>query len=438
MVKIKLDVTEFGPIQEADININKINVIGGVNATGKTTLSKLLYCFLTGIAPESGYLINRSMKQLFNEYISRWGNNGMSYNDNSFKIKFNKRKEPLSLLLNKWDDKNSTYEYFKNFYTKLKETSENLDLLTNKECTSHLKRIENAVNENKSVYKQYWRVMQFLIMDEGVITQEHADNTKIISNINDNLEIKLRYTDVTSANLNVHGTSGDIPHINNIFYIDSPSLLDGNKSNSQYTEQYKYKYLYNNLIESEKNIYDDVYNEQIIKLEKDISKMIKGHFKYDSDIDQFIYYFNNKPINMFNTSSGYKQMGIIQMLLANRKLVEDSFLIMDEPEVNLHPEFQIKYAEILIKLVKKLNITLYINSHSPLFIEAIDLYSNKYDLVNATQFYIAEQIENSDKFNFKNIPRNELFKLYDNLGNPYRLLDDMMVNKFICDDCKED
>ena len=41
-----LTINDFGPINHADIEINKINVIAGKNSTGKSTASKLLYCFI--------------------------------------------------------------------------------------------------------------------------------------------------------------------------------------------------------------------------------------------------------------------------------------------------------------------------------------------------------------------------------------------------------
>lgn len=44
--KINIKINDFGPINKADIDLNKINVVGGNNATGKSTTSKLLYCFL--------------------------------------------------------------------------------------------------------------------------------------------------------------------------------------------------------------------------------------------------------------------------------------------------------------------------------------------------------------------------------------------------------
>ena len=76
---------------------------------------------------------------------------------------------------------------------------------------------------------------------------------------------------------------------------------------------------------------------------------------------------------------------------------------MDEPEVHLHPEWQVKLAEILVLLVKELNVNLFINSHSPQFIEAIEVYSIKYGLRNETNFYLTKKAEDSEKYNVEKI-----------------------------------
>ena len=44
--ELSFSLKDVGPINEANIEIGKINVIGGWNGTGKSTTSKLLYCFL--------------------------------------------------------------------------------------------------------------------------------------------------------------------------------------------------------------------------------------------------------------------------------------------------------------------------------------------------------------------------------------------------------
>ncbi|MBQ6512537.1 AAA family ATPase [Methanobrevibacter sp.] len=120
-------------------------------------------------------------------------------------------------------------------------------------------------------------------------------------------------------------------------------------------------------------------------------------------------------------SSGIKEIGIIQILLQNGSLKENAFLIIDEPEANLHPSWQIKFAEILVLLVKELNIHIYLNSHSPMFIEAISLYTQYYGLLDETNFYLTENI--GDKFNFKKINPKNMGAVYENLTKPYDELD---------------
>ena len=43
---MNLEINDFGQINNAEINIKKINVVGGVNSSGKSTVSKILYCYL--------------------------------------------------------------------------------------------------------------------------------------------------------------------------------------------------------------------------------------------------------------------------------------------------------------------------------------------------------------------------------------------------------
>lgn len=121
-------------------------------------------------------------------------------------------------------------------------------------------------------------------------------------------------------------------------------------------------------------------------------------------------------------SSGIKEIGIIQTLIKNDKLKENSFLIIDEPESSLHPEWEIRFAEILVLLAKELNIHIYLNSHSAMFIEAISLYSQYYGLIKDTNFYLTQKQSNG-KYNFKKISPKNMGEVYENLTSPYDELD---------------
>jgi len=77
-------------------------------------------------------------------------------------------------------------------------------------------------------------------------------------------------------------------------------------------------------------------------------------------------------------------------------------------------------------MIKELNIHLYINSQSPHFIEALEVYSGKYGLVDESKFYLSEEDANG-KYNFREIKRNNLNQLYDNLGNLYDTIDEIRI-----------
>ena len=167
--------------------------------------------------------------------------------------------------------------------------------------------------------------------------------------------------------------------------------------------------------------------------------------RYKQDFPYFVSDKKNDPLSFIKslhknletsnttTSSGIKQIGIVQLLLLNDKLKKDGYLIIDEPEVNLHPEWQFKFADILVLLAKELNITIYLNSHSPMFIEAIDAFAEFYDMLEDVNYYLTEESEIEGKYNFKKINSNELYRIYDNLGNAYDLIDQLRLKKHLGD-----
>ena len=102
---------------------------------------------------------------------------------------------------------------------------------------------------------------------------------------------------------------------------------------------------------------------------------------------------------------------------------------MDEPEVNLHPEWQFKLANILTLISKKLDVSIYINTHSPLFIEAIYTFSDYYDVSDDTTYHLAEKSEKTGKYNVNEVKSNHLSKIYDELGQPYFDMDVLRLEK---------
>ena len=132
---------------------------------------------------------------------------------------------------------------------------------------------------------------------------------------------------------------------------------------------------------------------------------MNGSYLYDEKKSEFKFKKGNTTIKAINTASGIKSFGIIQLLLQANAINERTLLIIDEPENHLHPEWQIKYADILTELIKD-NISIIINSHSPYMIQALNHFSTKKKLLDKTNYYLSKQITNSNMVKFIDVTDN--------------------------------
>ena len=314
MSNFKFKINNVGSINHADMDIGRINVIGGKNCTGKSTTSNLLYCFLRAISSENDSTIKELLESEFD-------------------------------ITGPQENKDYAYIYCDD------EFSYTIDF-------------KNYKFDKKG----------------------HIDISKV-------------------------------------FYFDSFSLFDNKSGGTYFLEHVK-------SLEAALEITEDI-NDEELEVEKLIKEILGGEIKKENG-ELFFVRENGFKSHMKNTSSGVKQVAIIQTLLNNKELEPNSFLIMDEPEVNLHPEWQIKFAKILVLLVKELDLSIYIASHSPFFIEAIELYSQYYGLLDESFFYLTQKAEGY-QYDIVSVDSNNLEAIYRNLGQPYDILDkikmDLMFKK---------
>ncbi len=125
-----------------------------------------------------------------------------------------------------------------------------------------------------------------------------------------------------------------------------------------------------------------------IELCNEINSIICGDILYNQEKDDIFYKKKNVgTFEMKDTANGIKMFGYLQILLRNGTIWKDSVLILDEPEVHLHPEWQLKYAEIIVKLVQH-GVKVLVTSHSPYMIEALKRYADRDEI--KPHFYLAE------------------------------------------------
>lgn len=416
--KTNIVVQNLGPINNANINLGKITIVAGHNACGKSSLSKLLYSFFRSnslnrqeiaygsiselIRDESKYMLALLKKHDLLDEVSESYFSSMKFNP----------KDWQKLLEN--------YEQMKtgvNNAALPKNLLDEFDTIFNK-----IDYLISIVCDNRD--SLYISLMRSLL--EVEFSTKYFKTFFEIAGDSFHYWVDLKNHDLDCDE--AFGAEGTLM-LNNVFYIDSVSILDTFEfREKRYVDHISY--LKSSLVSDSNghaSIFDDIINKNIIDIEKEIERIINGKFIYEKG--EFLFVSGGIKYLMQNTSSGIKQIGIIQLLLNNRRLKENSFLIIDEPEVNLHPEWQLKLAKILTLLALKLNINIYINSHSPIFVESMYTYSQYYDLGDVTTYHLANQCEESFLADIDEINAEDLARIYDNLGNPYFEMDAISLEK---------
>lgn len=209
----------------------------------------------------------------------------------------------------------------------------------------------------------------------------------------------------------------------NVYFIDNPFILD-----KKYDEKYMTKYEYH-LIEKIFNNKEKVNTadkilaeEKLEKIYNKLSKAINGKI-INKDNDFYLEEENfTEPISIHSLSAGLKSFAVIKMLIEKNALKEEDILILDEPEIHLHPKWQLLYAEIIVLLQKIFNVYIIITTHSPYFLEAIEMYSKKHNLNEKTNYYLSDIENNYSVFNLVN---KNIEKIYYKMVQPIDELEDL-------------
>lgn len=415
---INFQIKDFGPINECDMNLGKINIIGGPNASGKSTASKLLYCFLKASCNQrqdfAYACLSNSIRRL---------NNKLS---DDFRYGMRNRGSDFFDLYHDYELLKENYisspEYPNKFIDKeIQDIDEDVVEIQYNGDSFYVSLLNNLLPMEFSMENLF-----------GFVSFNEESDENAFFDIRDFSRMDLSL----EQSIDESYTPKNYLDIYDVFYIDSFSIFDLGRRpielfsrNMKYYDHVDYLRLLIRDIEDDSREYNDKRrNRDIIDVQEKIEKVIGGKFEFKNRR----FNFNSKdngPLSMQETASGIKQIGVIQLLLKGRKLKEDSFLILDEPEVNLHPEWQFKLAEILVLLVKDLNISLYINTHSPMFIEAMEVFTKYYDLKDDTYYYLTKLDKDSVRtgYKFKYIDIDDMQELYDNLSDPYNQIDDFRL-----------
>ncbi len=159
------------------------------------------------------------------------------------------------------------------------------------------------------------------------------------------------------------------------------------------------------------------------ELVEKINGIIDGDFiqKKENFQNKYVFVREKEEFEIDNIAMGIKSFGTILVLIKNNYVTKRRILIFDEPEVHLHPKWQLEMAKVLVELVKN-GVKIVVNSHSPYMIEALKRYAEVENAEDKTNFYLAEggyikQIKNSNS--------KTLEKIFEKLSEPFEIFEKM-------------
>ena len=108
---------------------------------------------------------------------------------------------------------------------------------------------------------------------------------------------------------------------------------------------------------------------------------------------------DGRTFDLSECATGIKALSILNVLYTRGLLDSKTLLIIDEPEAHLHPQWIVEYARILVLIAKRLKVRLLIASHSPDMVGALRTVSVA-EKLDGVRFYLADNASADDRFKF--------------------------------------
>jgi len=408
---LKLIINNIGKLKNAEVEINGITVITGENDTGKSTVGKVLW-------------------SVFNSF---------------YEIKNQVRKDKINSIFRE-SRRFLGLQQSRKLRNKIVQESEideeiDLDDLINQiEINLRLER-----NNNKEIERILDKIKKRTKLSEKEVLKEiiqknfdnefnyQINNLNLLKNGNIVLDIKNKKLKLAFNNNKVELSEDEYFSLYaKAILIDNPRILDGLddllvfplfNENAHSLDLIKLLRDYKDLTAT-----DRVLNkEKSLQIEKILNSVVGGNFEKD-EMGAYIYKNNNGiDINIKNLSTGLKTFSMMKLLLLNNEIEENGTIILDEPEIHLHPEWQLKFAELIVLLQKEFGMHILLTTHSPYFVNALEVFSEKYGVDEKCKYYVAENVENSSII--KNVTDNTR-EIYRKLARPIQDLENIRYGDY--------
>lgn len=254
----------------------------------------------------------------------------------------------------------------------------------------------------------YFEKKMFQQTDRMLDDWEKRLSTRSIKDVYSFIEEYLREDDVApesmqlwedDVNIISEESMGSLFNIERAIYIDTPMALNA----KNLADNVFLQCLHSNMTHSLGRTLD---KSKMLLLR--IARLLNGKISQsDSLLGETDLYYERKDehlkLPVEKIATGMKTFAYLYQLIKNGYLDDKTILMIEEPEVHLHPQWIVEYDRLLVLIHKTLGTKLILASHDPDFIAAIKAIAKREEVLEKTNFYISssEEQECSYRYNFK-------------------------------------
>lgn len=398
-LRMKIKINNVAKIVNAEISLKGISVIAGLNSTGKSTILKSIYMGLNTFKNTNEKVSverKRSIEVILRKMESYFDENDYMILPQAILYDFAELiNEKIDSFLNNPND----FKLFKELFRKVLQ--EYSDFLQRVDCDKLysdeflMPIFEKVKIEFQRTKEDYLKYIAGLYLHNVFNDQLNNINTRTEAHIEIESEKKINIIKVVDNK--IQEISGRVIAGSDVIYLPTYSIIDFLNENRYIRPAYSPESDIRNYLLNEE--VDNASFEQHLEIEENVNsikeildEVVHGKLKRTS-LGELRYNDNETSgsYSLRNVASGIKPFLLIQSLVESGKLKSGSVLLMDEPESNLHPEWHLTFAELLVLMYKNMGIISVVNSHSPYFIRAVEVKLADYGMTNVGRYYLMEE-----------------------------------------------
>lgn len=392
-----MEIENLGPVKNADVSLGNLTVFVGNNGTGKTLTAYAIYAFFKWFKKDYKFILlkedellnlvksNTKLKLNLQEFMEKTyediSDKFNALNNDYFKSAFNDdnflnessnitvTSNDVKLLLRDSKELGSMHFGITWGYSENSRDEENVTNKKNR-VGYHFDFDNNQINIEYGLYDFSENEPEKLAGESDPFSKVSVD--KITEFFNTNVKMRIFANSFTYLPAERIGINTFINELIDARGSQSfmPDDIDHANSVNIYNEHYPtaiedYIVFVSQHIKDEKSLKRKAYNNESTEM---LKKLLPGEFKYDRDKSKLNYTINDSTVGFDLVSSSIKSIFGLDIFV--KQAEAGDWLIIDEPEMNLHPQRQRIVINLLYRLAKN-GMKIVMSTHSDYLIKEL-------------------------------------------------------------------